>query len=149
METDSRYVIGQERHFFEMLKRILEYDPPDWRRPGPTASQEGHQQKKIANGCDFCNRYHLSGHCKGEEDCKYKHPPHLKDQELLAQRHLARSMYCGIGCEDFDCHYTHHYRYGRDCGMGGNCKFNETHYIDLKRVAKIYEDGTKEHVSSP
>ncbi|TLD26431.1 hypothetical protein PspLS_05264 [Pyricularia sp. CBS 133598] len=113
-----------------------------------TIAYKSYNDKKTANGRNFCNRYHLAGYCEEEEHCKYEHGPRLKGQELLVQKHRARGTYCdnGIGCEDFDCYYAHHCRFGRDCGIGDACKFNDTHHMDLKRVAKIYENGTKEHV---
>ncbi|TLS29486.1 hypothetical protein PpBr36_01517 [Pyricularia pennisetigena] len=116
-------------------------------RHNPVA-YKSYNDKKAANGRNFCNRYHLAGYCEEEEHCKYEHGPRLKGQELLVQKHRARGTYCdnGIGCEDFDCYYAHHCRFGRACGIGDACKFNDTHHMDLTPVAKIYENGTKERL---
>lgn len=113
-----------------------------------TVAFKAYNDRKAANGRNFCNRYHLTGYCEDEEHCKYEHGARLKGQELLVQKHRARGTYCdnGIGCDDFDCYYAHHCRFGRECGIGDSCRFNDTHHMDLKRVAKIFENGTKEHV---
>jgi hypothetical protein len=97
-------------------------------------TEKRYMEKKNANKRNFCNNFHLLGYCEdGDEYCKYEHGDRLSPQELLVQKHRARGTYCdnGIGCEDFDCYYSHHCRFGRDCGMGHKCKFNDTHHMDL------------------
>lgn len=113
----------------------------------PPIAEKRYAEKRKENGRNFCNSYHLLGYCEdGDDYCKYEHGDRLSPQELLVQKYRARSTYCdnGIGCEDFDCYYSHHCRYGRDCGMGHKCRFNDTHHMDLRKVAKIFSDGTKE-----
>lgn len=110
-------------------------------------TEKRYMEKKKENGRNFCNNYHLLGYCEdGDDYCKYEHGDRLSPQELLVQKHRARGTYCdnGIGCDDFDCYYSHHCRFGRDCGIGHKCRFNDTHHMDLRKVAKIFEDGTKE-----
>ncbi|KAL8306060.1 hypothetical protein RB601_009118 [Gaeumannomyces tritici] len=120
----------------------------DLPRVAPIAEKR-YMEKKKENGRNFCNNYHLLGYCEDEDYCKYEHGDRLSPQELLVQKLRARGTYCdnGIGCDDFDCYYSHHCRYGRDCGMGHKCKFNDTHHMDLRKVAKIYSDGTKDLLS--
>lgn len=84
------------------------------------------------NGKNFCNSFHLTGHCDSGDYCYHDHSSKLGSGELLVLRHKARSRPCTSGstCRDFDCTYGHHCKYGQFCTLE-KCYFSSTHGLDL------------------
>ncbi|KAK5659679.1 hypothetical protein OQA88_887 [Cercophora sp. LCS_1] len=105
-------------------------------------------EKKNRNGANFCNKYHILGFCRNEASgrCPYVHGDRLKGAELDALRLRARALQCGSGyaCEDPWCISGHHCANPKACFYDEDCRFYETHGMDMTPTIKIYEDGHRE-----
>lgn len=92
------------------------------------------EEKKIRNGANFCNKYHLLGFCRGEAvgTCRYVHGDRLKGAELDALRLRARALPCSSGpaCEDPWCISGHHCANTRACFFNEDCRFYDSHGMD-------------------
>jgi hypothetical protein len=105
--------------------------------------------KARAQGCNFCNHYHLTGRCDKAENCEYQHEPNLSASERLALWHKSRGIVCSDQqwCDSPYCLSGHHCKNiydGRPCIWGTRCFFKDTHEADVKATLKIFEDGTRE-----
>lgn len=92
------------------------------------------ENKARLQGRNFCNFYHLSGHCDKGDACEYKHDcqPRLTASEQLALRHKGRQIKCSDGqwCDSPYCLSGHHCKnvyYGNVCTWGAKCFFRDTH----------------------
>lgn len=66
-------------------------------------------------------------------------------------KHKAKSLICpyGANCDDITCYRGHHCnRLGKNCTLGSDCYFYNTHGMDMKPAKKVYEDGTEEWLQS-
>ncbi|KAL1844774.1 hypothetical protein VTK73DRAFT_1819 [Phialemonium thermophilum] len=118
----------------------LDEELPRW---DPNA--EKRFSKRIKETGNMCNNYQLRGRCPDGEFCPYDHGERLGPAELLVLRHKARSLKCQNGpwCDDPQCFYGHHCRFGKGC-TNPSCRFADTHHIDLTPAKKIYDDGRVE-----
>ena len=85
----------------------------------------------------LCNDFCLQGHC-AKPRCKYEHAAHLTAMELLALRHVARSISCRAEpwCDDKDCYKGHRLPVNR-CGLTGDRAWHfpaDLHETDTKTV---------------
>ncbi|KAK3986423.1 hypothetical protein QBC44DRAFT_333188 [Cladorrhinum sp. PSN332] len=106
------------------------------------------EDRRKANGANFCNRFHLSNSCKNGADCQFHHGDKLTGAELLALRHKTRNLVCSNGhyCRDISCNLGHHCSNPGSCYFGSTCRFSELHGMDITPTIKIYEDGTRDVV---
>ncbi|KAG6353307.1 hypothetical protein INS49_007548 [Diaporthe citri] len=107
------------------------------------------ENKARAQGCNFCNHYHLTGSCDKNENCEYQHEAKLSPSERLALWHKSRGIVCSDQqwCESPYCLSGHHCKNvydGKPCIWGTRCFFKDTHDADVKATLKIFEDGTRE-----
>ncbi|KAH8785901.1 hypothetical protein F5883DRAFT_446208 [Diaporthe sp. PMI_573] len=107
------------------------------------------ENKARAQGCNFCNHYHLTGSCDKAENCEYQHEAKLSSSERLALWHKSRGIVCSDQqwCDSPYCLSGHHCKNiydGRPCIWGARCFFKDTHEADVKATLKIFEDGTRE-----
>lgn len=107
------------------------------------------ENKARAQGCNFCNHYHLTGSCDKNENCEYQHEAKLSSSERLALWHKSRGIVCSDQqwCDSPYCLSGHHCKNiydGRPCVWGTRCFFKDTHEADVKATLKIFEDGTRE-----
>lgn len=52
------------------------------------------ENKARAQGCNFCNHYHLTGSCDKNGNCEYQHGAKLSPSERLALWHKSRGIVC-------------------------------------------------------
>ncbi|KAK4182276.1 hypothetical protein QBC35DRAFT_510266 [Podospora australis] len=104
------------------------------------------EDRRNANGANFCNRYHLSNSCKNGNDCQFQHGERLSGAELLALRYKTRNLVCTTGhlCRDPSCNLGHHCNNPGSCFFGGACRFADFHGMDVNPTIKVYEDGARE-----
>ncbi|KAI1762355.1 hypothetical protein GGR53DRAFT_502021 [Hypoxylon sp. FL1150] len=93
-----------------------------------------------------CYRYHLAGAC-GVSSCSYYHNGRLGLAEQQVLRARARNFLCSYrsACNNPDCIWGHHCRYGSKCQIS-NCSYGDTHDIDTTPVERIYENGLRERI---
>ncbi|KAK4160410.1 hypothetical protein QBC43DRAFT_325467 [Cladorrhinum sp. PSN259] len=106
------------------------------------------EDRRKANGANFCNRFHLSNSCKNGADCQFYHGERLSGAELLALKHKTRNLVCNSGhyCRDISCNLGHHCSNPGACYFGSACRFDELHGMDITPTIKIYEDGSRDVV---
>ncbi|KAK3682251.1 hypothetical protein B0T22DRAFT_279472 [Podospora appendiculata] len=105
------------------------------------------EEKKMKNGTNFCNKYHLTSTCT-QEHCKYTHGPRLVGAELLALKHKTRGLQCssGLQCRDVYCTLGHHCQTPANCSYGDqDCRLSNNHAeLDIIPTLRVYDDGTRE-----
>lgn len=111
------------------------------------------ESKARAQGCNFCNYYHLTGSCDKNGSCEYQHEAKLSQSERLALWHKSRGIVCSDQqwCESPYCLSGHHCKNvydGRPCIWGTRCFFRDSHEADVKATLKIFEDGTREVIAN-
>jgi hypothetical protein len=87
-------------------------------------------QAKIKEHGHYCNNFYIKGRCDDVDNCNYYHDDRITAAELLVLRYKARSLKCqnGTYCDDYECFYGHHCRYGKKC-TGNPCRFADTHHV--------------------
>ncbi|GAB1320029.1 hypothetical protein MFIFM68171_10239 [Madurella fahalii] len=106
-------------------------------------------ERRQANGTNFCNRYHLSNSCKNGPNCNFYHGERLNAAEMLALRHKTRNLVCSAGhhCRDIGCNLGHHCSNPGSCYFGNDCRFSQLHGMDITPTIRIYGDGDREVVN--
>ena len=127
---------AKERNFYLLNKRNERVDMP-LPKIDP-AARESFDDKMKKNGANFCNRYHLLGSCKQYDvtgRCPYIHGERLVGAEQATLRARARGLPCNSGsqCTDPWCTSGHHCPNANSCWFDENCRFSETHGMDLVR----------------
>ncbi|KAL2170816.1 hypothetical protein VTG60DRAFT_4385 [Thermothelomyces hinnuleus] len=132
------------RPYYQLNKNDERVDVP-LARPDPQMVQSLEDRKHINGGMNLCNRYHLTGHCD-LPNCRHYHGERLNSAEALALRHKVRKTRCNSGrrCRDVSCIYGHHCPNPGSCRYDIDCRFFETHGMDLTPTIKVYEDGKRE-----
>ncbi|KAI5863024.1 hypothetical protein GGS23DRAFT_567852 [Durotheca rogersii] len=105
------------------------------------------RERGEREGRGACNRFHLTGVCE-ERSCTYYHGPYLDDasgKAILKSMARAAPCYHRNACKTPECYWGHHCKAGKQCTRP-NCKFADTHGMDLTPVERVYEDGTREKV---
>ncbi|XXH05512.1 hypothetical protein Hte_011942 [Hypoxylon texense] len=117
----------------------------------PTPKYEASAAQRVdgrvkEEGRGPCFRYHLLGACD-VPSCTYYHNERLGPNEQLVLKDRARNFQCSYrsSCNNPDCVWGHHCKYGKKCQLN-NCCYGDCHDIDMKPVEKIYEDGSRERL---
>ncbi|KAK3358039.1 hypothetical protein B0T25DRAFT_449759 [Lasiosphaeria hispida] len=152
IDISSKKTSTKERPFYLLNKNNERLDIP-LPKLEPAAQTSFDNKTKKNNGVNFCNRFHLTGHCKQSEStgyCPYIHGERLSAAEQVLLRIRARHLPCGSSshCWDILCTLGHHCANGSSCYFGDGCRFAETHGMDTTPTIKIYEDGTREVIVS-
>ncbi|AEO58187.1 hypothetical protein MYCTH_2305379 [Thermothelomyces thermophilus ATCC 42464] len=132
------------RPYYQLNKNDERVDVP-LARPDPQVVQALENRKNINGGINLCNRYHLIGHCD-IPNCRHYHGERLNAAGMLALRHKVRKTRCnsGLRCRDVSCIYGHHCTNPGSCRYDIDCRFFETHGMDITPTIKVYEDGKRE-----
>ncbi|KAI0837619.1 hypothetical protein F5Y06DRAFT_270913 [Hypoxylon sp. FL0890] len=112
-------------------------------------SNQRFRERSEREGRQPCNRWHLTGVCE-VPTCTYYHGERLSPGEQLVLRIRARGTFCArkSACNNVDCYWGHHCKYGQKCRQAYTCTFAGTHDMDLTPAVKIYEDGSREKLPS-
>ncbi|KAK0639539.1 hypothetical protein B0T16DRAFT_383238 [Cercophora newfieldiana] len=140
---------AKERAFYQINKDNERVDVP-LPKLDP-AAKEAFEEKTRINGANFCNRFHLQGSCKQFDitgQCSYIHGERFGPAEQLILKSRARGLPCASGsqCQDIWCTSGHHCSNPKSCWFNKDCRFSDTHGMDIKPTMKIYEDGSREVV---
>ncbi|OTA91164.1 hypothetical protein M434DRAFT_32965 [Hypoxylon sp. CO27-5] len=111
-------------------------------------SKQRFRERCEREGSQPCNRWHLIGTCEVPM-CTYFHGERLSPGEQLVLRIRARGTFCAYkgSCRNPDCYWGHHCKYGHKC-QRLNCTFSGTHDMDLTPAERIYDDGSREKLTS-
>ncbi|KAI1137226.1 hypothetical protein F5Y05DRAFT_388537 [Hypoxylon sp. FL0543] len=99
--------------------------------PDPLSNQRYRDRCERENR-QPCNRWHLTGSCD-VPSCTYFHGERLSLGEQLVLRIRARGTFCARkgACNNVDCYWGHHCKYGPKCRQTHTCTFAGTHDMDL------------------
>ncbi|KAK0711983.1 hypothetical protein B0H67DRAFT_491713 [Lasiosphaeris hirsuta] len=152
IDISSKKASAKERAFYLLNKNNERIDIP-LPKLEPAAQTSFDNKTKKNNGVNFCNRFHLTGHCKQSETtgyCPYVHGERLSAAEQVLLKIRARHLPCGSAshCWDISCTLGHHCANGSSCFFGDGCRFADTHGMDTTPTIKIFEDGTREVIVS-
>ncbi|KAF2161711.1 hypothetical protein M409DRAFT_69525 [Zasmidium cellare ATCC 36951] len=106
---------------------------------------EGRYTERVKAKGKCCNNLYLTGKCPAGKYCDYVHTEKLTPGEILVLKHKARSRSCQqkSWCEDVDCTFGHHCKFGRSCHLD-YCYFSDTHGMDTQPAKRKFEDGGEE-----
>jgi hypothetical protein len=135
------------KSFYLLNKHNQRVDVP-LQKPDPNAVKSL-EERRQKNGMNFCNRYHLTNNCKNT-NCNFAHGARLNPAELLALKAKSRNLVCASGhfCRDILCNLGHHCSNPGSCYFGDACRFAEMHGMDITPTLKVYEDDTREVLTS-
>ncbi|KAK4464098.1 hypothetical protein QBC42DRAFT_337197 [Cladorrhinum samala] len=134
----SQKKAAANRPFMQLNKDDQRVDVP---LPKPDAKAvTAIEERRKANGSNFCNRYHLGNSCKNGSDCQFHHGERLTGAELMALKHKTRNLVCSNGhyCRDISCNLGHHCSNPGSCYFGNTCRFSELHGMDIVSTYLTY-----------
>ncbi|KAK4507362.1 hypothetical protein PRZ48_001097 [Zasmidium cellare] len=116
---------------------------PELPRSDPGA--EGRYAERVKAKGKCCNNFYLTGKCSSGKYCDYVHTEKLTPGEILVLKHKARSRSCQqkSWCEDVDCTFGHHCKFGKNCHLE-YCYYSDTHQMDTQPAKRKFEDGGEE-----